>query len=482
MILTLLILIPLIAGIFSFATSGNSAKGLALFSSLATLCVAGIVSAGNYSEPWTMQWIPALGTQISLQADGMSAMLCLLTGIVMPVIFISNWNKEVENPGSFYGLMLLAQAGITGVFLSYDALLFYFFWELALIPVYFLCSRWGGEKRIQVTFKFFVYTFVGSLMMLAALIYLSLQNPGAAAYSWQNIVRAGASLPAAQQQGLFWLIFIAFAIKMPIFPFHTWQPDTYEQSPTPVTIILSALMVKMGMFAVIRWLMPVLPEGVAFWSDTVITLSVIGIVYASCIAIVQTDLKKLIAYSSIAHMGLMSAAAFSGSHTGMHGLMVQMFNHGINITGMWLIVSMVEQRWGTRDMSQLGGMAITAPRMAVALVIISLANIALPLTNGFIGEFMLFNGLFESQSHYSMIFMIVAGLGIILGAVYTLNMVQRTAYGNAKEMVVAQQDLTTNEYIGLAIVIGLILVLGVYPKFLLDMTAGVADMIVPVMP
>ncbi|RYE24249.1 MAG: NADH-quinone oxidoreductase subunit M [Sphingobacteriales bacterium] len=480
MILTLLILVPLVAGILSFAVKGNGAKGLALCSSLVTLAVSAYVSATSAAEPmlWSTPWIPRLGTQISLQADGMSAMLCLLAGIVMPVIFISNWNKEVERPHAFYGLMLLSQAGITGVFLAYDALLFYFFWELALIPVYFLCSQWGGEKRIPVTFKFFVYTFVGSLMMLAVLIYLSLMNPGANAYSWQNIVHAGMSLPAAQQQMLFWFLFVAFAIKMPIFPFHTWQPDTYEQSPTPVTIILSALMVKMGLFGVIRWVLPVLPAGVAYWSNTVMILSIVGIVYASCIAIVQSDLKRLIAYSSIAHMGLMSAAAFSQSHTGMHGLMVQMFNHGINITGMWLIVNMVEQRWGTRDMAKLGGMASTAPKMAIALVIIAFANIALPLTNGFIGEFMLFNGLFESASPYHITFMVVAGLGIILGAVYTLNMVQRTAYGNAVAMTTGK-DLSANEYVGLAIVIVLILVLGVYPKPLLDMTAGVVNIMLP---
>jgi NADH-quinone oxidoreductase subunit M len=425
-----------------------------------------------------MEWIPRLGTQFSLQADGMSAMLCLLTAIVMLVVFIVNWNKDIERPGAFYGLMLLAQAGITGVFLAYDALLFYFFWELALIPVYFLCSQWGGERRVPVTFKFFIYTFVGSLMMLAGLIYLSLQTPGADSYSWENIVRAGSSLSEGEQQWMFWLIFIAFAIKMPIFPFHTWQPDTYEQSPTPVTIVLSALMVKMGMFATLRWLIPVVPDGVFFWSETVIILSIIGIVYASCLAIVQTDMKRLIAYSSIAHMGLMSAAAFSQTNVGVHGLIVQMFNHGINITGLWLVVSMVEQRWGTRDMAKLGGMATTAPLMAICLVIISLANIALPLTNGFIGEFMLFNGLFQTASGYNVVYMVVAGLGIILGAVYTLNMVQKAAYGNPAAMVV-QKDLTANESIGLAIVIALIIVLGVYPAPLLDMTAGAANMIAP---
>lgn len=479
MILLLVILVPLLTGILTFLVKGNGAKAVALISSLITLGLSVVLSNESAAAPlsWVMNWIPMLGTQISLHADGMSAMLCLLTGIILPVVIVSNWNKEVENPHSFYGLLLLSQAGLLGVFIAYDALLFYVFWELALIPVYFLCSRWGGEKRVPVTFKFFVYTFVGSLMMLAGLIYLSLQVPGAVnSYSWENIVAAGKSLPPLQQHFIFWLIFIAFAIKMPIFPFHTWQPDTYEQSPTPVTIILSALMVKMGLYATLRWLMPVLPEGVAYWSNTVIVLSIIGIVYASCIAIVQTDIKRLVAYSSIAHMGLMCAAAFAQTETGTHGLMVQMFNHGINITGMWLIVSMIENRWGTRDMTKLGGMATAAPQMAIALVIISFANIALPLTNGFIGEFMLFNGLFQSASEYHVTYMVVAGLGVILGAVYTLSMIQKVAYGE----VVAPSlkgDLKMNETIGLAVIIIIILVLGVYPKPLLDMTSGMMSLV-----
>ncbi len=476
MILILLILIPLLSGILSFPIKGEGAKALALISSILTLAVSVYVSIVNYSAPisYTHDWIPILGTQFSLMGDGMSSMLCLLTGIVVMVVMIVNMNKEVEKPGAFYGFMLLSQAGLMGVFLAYDALVFYVFWELALIPVYFLCSKWGGEKRIAVTFKFFVYTFVGSLMMLAGLIYLSMQTQGMSSYAWADIVRAGSSLPVGTQVWLFWLIFIAFAIKMPIFPFHTWQPDTYEQSPTPVTIILSALMVKMGLFAILRWLLPVLPAGVAYWSDTVVILSVIGIVYASCIAIVQTDLKRLVAYSSIAHMGLMCAAAFSHSNIGMHGIMVQMFNHGINITGMWLMVSMIENRWGTRDMTKLGGMATAAPQMAIALVIISLANIALPLTNGFVGEFMLFNGLFNG----GIIVMAVAGLGIILGAVYTLNMIQKAAYGQVTAMVI-KKDMSMNEYLGIGIIITLIIFLGVYPKPLLDLTSGIASMITP---
>ena len=476
MILILLLLIPLLSGILSFAVKGNAAKAVALISAMLTLGVSAYISGANYSAPVTFNhsWIPDIGTQFSLMADGMSSMLCLLTGIVVMVVMIVQVNKEVENPGAFYALLLLSQAGLMGVFLAYDGLVFYVFWELALIPVYFLCSFWGGEKRIPATFKFFIYTFVGSLMMLAGLIYLSTQGQGS--YAWGDIVRAGSSLSPEKQAWVFWLIFIAFAIKMPIFPFHTWQPDTYEQSPTPVTIILSALMVKMGMYAVLRWLLPVLPAGVAYWSDTVIVLSVIGIVYASCIAMVQTDIKRLIAYSSIAHMGLMCAAAFSHSVIGIHGIMVQMFNHGITITGLWVVVSMIESRWGTRDMTKLGGMAITAPKMAIALVIISLASIALPLTNGFVGEFMMFNGLFRGDTAGHIGIMVVAGSGIILGAVYTLNMIQKVAYGNVVKMVVVK-DLSINEYLGLAIIITVIIFLGVYPKPLLDLTAGISGLI-----
>lgn len=474
--LVLLILIPLITGALSFAVKGDAAKALALISTTATLALSAYVSGANFAAPISFdhEWIPMMGTRFSLLADGMSSMLVLLTGIVMMVVMIAQINKDVERPGAFYGLLLLSQAGLMGVFLASDALLFYVFWELALIPVYFLCSQWGGEKRIPVTFKFFIYTFVGSLMMLSGLIYLSLQG---GSYAWADITKAGAALPAASQHWLFWLMFIAFAIKMPVFPFHTWQPDAYEQSPTPVTIVLSALMVKMGLFAVLRWLMPTVPVGVEYWSDTVVVLSVIGIVYASCIAIVQTDIKRMIAYSSIAHMGLMCATAFAHNGVGMHGVMVQMFNHGINITGMWLIVSMVEQRWGTRDMTKLGGMASSAPQMAIALVIISLANIALPLTNGFIGEFMMFNGLFSGYISNHTVMTVLAGLGIILGAVYTLNMIQKVAYGEKTTMVVAK-DLAINEYISLAVIITVIIFLGVYPKPLLDLTSGVAQMIV----
>ena len=479
MTLILLILIPLLSGLLTFGLKDGGAKTAALFSSLLTLAVAAY-AAYQPAPAFSMRWMPALGASFSLAADGMGVMLCLLTGIVVFTVMLVQQNKDVENGHSFYALLLLSQAGLMGVFLASDALLFYFFWELALVPVYFLCSRWGGERRIPVTFKFFVYTFAGSLMLLAALIFIHLHTRNNS-YAIADMIDAGARLPGNTQVKIFWLFFGAFAIKMPIFPFHTWQPDTYEQSPTPVTIILSALMVKMGIYAVVRWLLPTLPAGVEYWSQTVVILSIAGIVYASCIAMVQTDIKRLVAYSSIAHMGLMAAAAFSmksddlfhqGLNTSANGLLVQMFNHGINITGMWLLVSMIENRYGTRDMRRLGGMASAAPWMAIALVVIAFANIALPLTNGFIGEFLLFNGLFQSASPYHITFMVVAGLGVILGAVYTLNMVRSVAYGNTVEGIITR-DLTVNEWIGLGIIISFIIVLGVYPAPLIHLVGSI---------
>ena len=474
MILLLLILIPFVSGIISFLWKSESVKGWALGTSLLSLAVALYACCADSQAMLVFDrpWISSLGARFSLLGNGMSIMLALLTAIVFPVVFIAQSNKPVTEANRFYGLMLLSQAGLMGVFLAHDLLLFYFFWELALIPVYFLCSTWGGEKRIQVTFKFFVYTFLGSLLMLAGIIYLYLQTPDRT-FDYEAIKMAATALNDPQnhallgQNAVFCLFFIAFGIKMPIFPFHTWQPDTYEQSSTPVTIILSALMVKMGLFATVKWLVNILPEGTAYWTNTVMVLSVIGIIYASLLAMVQSDIKRLIAYSSIAHIGLMSMGIFANDPGGiaMNGLMVQMFNHGINITGMWLIVSMIEQRYGTRNLRELGGMAGSAPTMAIALVIIAFANIALPLTNGFIGEFMLFHGIFQSPSPYHITFMVLAGLGVILGAVYTLNMVQKVAYGEAKTSVVVK-DVSKNELLGLVVIIALIIVLGVYPKIL----------------
>ncbi len=420
-------------------------------------------------------WLPALGSSFSLMMDGMSQVLCLLTTLAFPIIFIATYNNQYKNAHNFYALMLLSQAGLIGVFVASDALLFYFFWELALIPAYFLCSIWGGERRIAVTFKFFIYTFVGSLLMLVALIYVYLRTPdhSFALESFYNV-----KLDYSTQNWLFWLFFVAFAIKMPIFPLHTWQPDTYEQSPTAVTMVLSGIMVKMGVFGILRWVIPVVPSGLWAWGDTVSSLAVIGMIYASLIALVQDDLKRFVAYSSIAHMGLMCLAIFATTNSGMQGVMIQMFNHGINIIALWIVVNQIEQQFGTRRMSELGGLAQKAPDLAILLVVIALANVALPLTNAFVGEFMMFTGIFTSTAtKYSVPLTVAAGVSVILSAWYTLNMIQKVFFGKTNNLTESAKDIGAGGKFALVVLVILIVVIGFYPSLMLNITKSTSEFI-----
>lgn len=465
MIPVLLIAIPLAAGLLSFfLRAGNSSRTLVTLSALASLALAlWALSAPQAQLQHHAAWLPSLGSSFDVQMDGMAKMLVLLTAIAFPVVYVSTAKNNYASPNQFFALMSLTQAGLVGVFVAADGLLFYFFWELALIPVYFLCSQWGGERRIAVTFKFFIYTFVGSLLMLVALLYLYFQTPDHS-FAIQSFYKL--KLSAAQQGWTFWLIFIAFAIKMPVFPFHTWQPDTYEQSPTAVTMILSGVMVKMGIYAVIRWLVPIFPAAVAQYDQIIIIAAVIGMLYASLIAIRQDDIKRLIAYSSIAHIGLMCAAIFTKNQAGMEGVMIQMFNHGVNVLGLWIVADVIEQQLGTRKFSELGGLAKKAPVMAILLVVMALANVALPLTNAFIGEFLMFNGLFR----YNVTIAAIAGISIILAAVYTLNMVQKVLYGASNERTDAATDISANAQWMLVVLVIMIIAFGVYPQPMIELT------------
>jgi NADH-quinone oxidoreductase subunit M len=267
-------------------------------------------------------------------------------------------------------------------------------------------------------------------------------------------------------------LFIAFAVKMPVFPFHTWQPDTYEQSPTATTMVLSGIMVKMGVFGVLRWLIPVLPVASWAWGDMISSMAVAGMIYASLIAIRQDDLKRLVAYSSIAHIGLMCLAIFSVNEVGMQGVMIQMFNHGINIIGLWIAVEFIERQFGTRKISELGGLAQKAPVLAIFFVIIALANIALPITNAFVGEFLMFTGIFDSGvTKYNIWFTVLAGICIILAAVYTLNMIRKVFYGNTVAATSDAKDIGLNEKIALGVIVGLIFWFGVYSQPFFQVTS-----------
>lgn len=476
MIPVLLIVVPLLTGLVAFFMKNErSVRSWALFSSLITLAVSLIglivLKDAKYLAA-QYEWMASLNSSFSVKLDGLGQVLCLLNAVAFPIIFVATWNSNYPKANNFFALMLLMQAGMMGVFLAMDALLFYFFWELALIPAYFLCSQWGGPRRIQVTFKFFIYTFVGSLLMLAGILYIYFHTKET---SFDITAFYKASLTNNEQNWLFWLLFLAFAIKMPIFPFHTWQPDTYEQSPTAVTMALSGVMVKMGVFGLLRWLLPVLPDASFIWGNAASTIAVIGMIYASLIAIRQDDLKRLVAYSSIAHIGLMCITIFSVNYIGMQGVMIQLFNHGINIIGLWIAVELIERQFGTRKLSELGGLAQKAPGLAILFVIIALANIALPLTNAFVGEFLMFTGIFTSvATYYNVLLTVFAGICIILAAVYTLNLIRKVFYGNVSVRVVNAKDIRLNEKLVLGVIVILIFWLGIYSQPFLKITEHIS--------
>jgi NADH-quinone oxidoreductase subunit M len=481
MIVLLLFLVPLVGGLLAFFLKDDkTVRSWSLLVSLITLVLAivsNLPSVSATSLQFSTPWLGTINSNFALKLDGMGKILCLLTAIAYPIILISTWKTSYRKPNNFFGLMLLTQAGLLGVFTSMDALAFYFFWELALIPVYFLCSGWGGERRVQVTFKFFIYTFTGSVLMLVGLLYLYYLTPDRS-FAIESFYQLGATKGWSQTLP-FWLLFAAFAVKMPVFPFHTWQPDTYEQSPTAVTMVLSGLMVKMGVYGVIRWVLPVVPMAAYSWGDVVSTLSVIGIIYASILAIQQNDLKRMIAYSSIAHIGIMALAIFSETHLALQGVMMQMFNHGINIIGLWIVVELIERQFGTRKLSELGGIAAKAPALATLLVIMALANISLPLTNAFVGEFMMFAGIFASTlTKYNVVFTVLALLSIILAAVYMLTMIQKVFFGPVNERTANATDIHFNEKLALSILVIMVFAFGVYPQPLLNITDGYAQSII----
>jgi NADH-quinone oxidoreductase subunit M len=462
------LLIPILTAIvLLFIKKDTLASQTAIAASLATLALA-VFASLNKVEAFDMAWLPNLNSRFTLQVDGLAKILILLTAISLPAILISTASNEYKQKNIFLSLLLFTQAGLMGVFLAGDALLFYFFWELALIPVYFLCSIWGGEKRIAITFKFFIYTFLGSLFMLIGILFL---NAHTAEHSFSIQAFINANLTNGQKITAFALFFIAFAIKMPIFPLHTWQPDTYEQSPTAVTMVMSAVMVKMGLYGILRWLLPLFPVAFAAHTHVVVFLSVVGILYASFIAIRQDDIKRLIAYSSIAHIGLMNAAIFTGTGMAIQGALIQLFSHGINVLGLWIIADILEKQTGTRSMQQMGGLAKKQPTLAILLVGFALANIAMPLTNAFVGEFLMFNGLFILNPWIAAF----AGISIILAAIYTLNMVQKVAYGEISDKINAMPAPNKAAQAVLIILLIIVFVTGVYPQPLFTLTADTLE-------
>jgi len=467
--LLILIFLPLVGAIVTalFAKQ-NTAKVAALIFSIFSLAVAlgllfkFIPDASTQSET-NFTWIQQLGINFHVGLDGISLVTVLLTNVLTPLIILASFKNEYKNANAFYALILFMQSGLLLVFTALDAFLFYIGWEAALIPIYFICATWGGKDRIKVNMKFFVYTIAGSLFMLLGIIYLYLQNP---ANNFEIAEFYKLQLDATQQGWIFWAFFIAFAIKMPIFPFHTWQPDTYTTAPTPGTMLLSGIMLKMGIYGVIRWLLPVVPHGVQDWTGVVMALAVIGIVYAAIIAFKQKDAKRLVAYSSISHVGLIAAGIFTISQQGLQGSMIQMLSHGINVVGLFFVLDIIKSRLETNKVDELGGLAKVAPQLAITFLIILLGTVALPGTNGFIGEFLLLMSVYN----YSAWLGAVAGLTIIFGAVYMLRSYQKIMLGETNALTASFKDIAGTEKVVLYTICALIIIIGVYPKPLLQLS------------
>jgi len=469
MLLTLaLVLLPMLAGIALLVARPHAqAKSIALLTSVIGLGLAVALYAGYDATngpviAFQHDWAPAIGLRMVFGFDGISLLMVLLTAIVFPFIIGAGWKKPLSEPALVNGLILLTQSALFGVFLAQNAFLFYVFYELSLVPVFFLLLRWGGEGRRAITMKFFIYTVLGGLTLLFGLVYSYLQLPAPRSADFaalQNVVIA-----PDVQRWLFWVLFLGFAIKMPMFPLHSWQPDTYTMAPIQGTMILGGVMLKMGIYGVVRFVLPIVPTGVAHWRDVVIVLSLIGCLYAAWIAFRQNDLKRLVAWSSLSHVGLMCAALFAANTAGITGALYQTLAHAILVVALLYLVGGLQERLGTTQLAAMGGLKARMPRLAALFLLVMIGSVALPLTQGFVGEWLMFNGLFEVSPWWTFLGVI----SIILGAVYMLFAYQRSMLGEAHK----NTDLVDADGIDHWVLVPLIAVtfiLGVYPQPVLDL-------------
>ncbi len=457
--LLVILLIPFITGFILLGVRNAAAvKMVALISALLNLFLTVSLVFFLPATRFSVSWINFLGTDFSLGYDGISSIMLLLTNLLFPFIILAGFKHEQKQVPVLYALILFTQSALIGVFLAQNAFLFYIFWELALIPVYFILLLWGGAERRAITFKFFIYTLTGSLILLFGIIFLYQLTP--LPHSTNFSVFSQLIIPANTQIWLFWILFIAFAIKMPVFPFHTWQPPTYTMASTQGVMILAGVMTKMGIYGALRFLFPIVPLGVLFWQNTVIVLSLIGVIYASIIAFRQTNLKKLIAFSSMAHISLMVAAMFVLNYYALQGLLFQVISHGVTIVALFYMVYSIEKQTGTLELPMMGGLKLHAPKMSVIFLLVVLGSIALPLTAGFVGEFLMITGLFQQ----SVWFALVGGITMVLGAIYMLYAYQRVMLGNKEVDYENKTDLKLLDYFFLLPLVLIIFVLGVYPQ------------------
>jgi NADH-quinone oxidoreductase subunit M len=426
-------------------------------------------------------WIDALNVEYFMGVDGISAPLIILTAFLTPLVVIAGWDSIKERPAQYFAAFLILEGLMIGVFSALDGVLFYVLWEAQLVPMFLIIGVWGGERRIYATLKFFLYTFLGSVLMLVAFIYLYNQA-GSFNFFWFRET----PLTLFEQQLIFIAFLLAFAVKVPMWPVHTWLPDAHVEAPTGGSVILAAIMLKMGGYGFVRLSLPMLPDGSMYFSGMMIALSLIAVVYIGFVALMQKDMKKLIAYSSIAHMGFVTLGFFllwsiegdSGAGLGVTGGMVQMVSHGLISGAMFLCVGVLYDRVHSRQIADYGGVANTMPVFATLMVLFAMANAGLPGTSGFVGEFMVIIASFKASFWIAFL----AATTLVLGAAYTLWMVKRVVYGEVANKNVAElNDLHIREFVVLGILALAVLLVGLWPAPLVDMmTATVNELLIQV--
>ena len=483
-LLTLLILLPVIGAAttvaYSFTPGARESHhrwiafgfttAVFLLSLLLLEGAGGNIAAFRFEEDYS--WIGSIGARYHLGVDGISLWLALLTTLLMPIAILSSWTAIAKRQLTYYVLMLLLESAMIGVFVSLDLLLFYLFFEASLVPMFFLIGIWGGERRIYAAVKFFIYTGVGSLLMLVgiiALYFIHQRATGIATFDYTALtdaMRSGVMLISPRTE--FWLFLafaFAFCIKVPLWPLHTWLPDAHTEAPTAGSVILAGVLLKMGAYGLLRFNFGLFPTASRQFAPIMITLAVIGIIYGALVAMVQPDVKRLVAYSSVSHMGFVVLGLFSFTEQGMQGALYQMLNHGVSTGALFLFVGMIYERRHTRMISDFGGLARPMPWFSALFVIGSLSSIGLPFLNGFVGEFLIMLGAWTSNAvQHAWIVTMLAGTGVIWAAVYMLWMLQRVVFGTRTSEVNAKlPDLNAREVALLLPLVALMFFMGVYP-------------------
>lgn len=482
MLLSLIVFLPLLfALIVALWPKTNSVRHLALgFSVIEFILTLGVLQKFDASSAALQlvekhMWIERFGISYFLGIDGLSLWLVIMTSFLMPIIILASWTSIEKYVKGFHVCLFILQTAMLGTFLAMDAIFYYVFWELSLVPMYFMIGIWGGARRIYATVKFFIFTMAGSVLMLVAMIYmmyLTQEATGQMSSSLLEFYKLKIPFVGGEffslQTLLFFAFALAFAIKVPVFPLHTWLPDAHVEAPTPGSVILAAVMLKMGTYSFLRWVIPLFPEASEYWAWLFMLIGVIGIVYGALVAMVQPDIKKLVAYSSVSHMGYVLIGLFAFNIFGMQGGLYQMLNHGISTGALFILIGMIYERTHSREISKYGGLASVVPVFTTFFFIITLSSIAVPMTNGFIGEYLILLGTFQAMPVYAY----VAVLGVVLGAVYMLWMFKRVFFGGAGELVKDDHhpihDLNMRE---IAVVVPLVVMvfwMGLFPNQFLD--------------